>query len=46
MWHIESGILVYTAGDSKEFVGCGKRQQLTKADKEKTYPVITFTIIT
>ena len=31
MWHIEWGLFVCTAGDSKEFVGCGKRQAIYKS---------------
>ena len=37
MWHRDSGFNSCTAGDSKEFVGCGKRQP-TKEDTEQDYP--------
>jgi len=37
MWYSEWGFILCTAGDSKEFVVCGKSQQLTKEDTEQDY---------
>ena len=36
------GFIIMYSRDSKEFVGCDKRQSIYKADAEQTYPFIYF----
>ena len=43
-WHIEWGFILCTAGDSKEFVGAEKGNNLQKRTQSRIIPTIFFNL--